>query len=232
MSDEVIESGSNAWQRAEHRPPLDGASVHVWRLRIPAVTATLDGLVPGEIERASRLREPARSRFVATRHALRIRLGDYLGRAGDSLEFDYGETGKPVLRADPELHFSVAHSGDLALLAFARSPVGIDLERIRRVPRQARIAPRVLAPDSVLALAALPAQERDDAFIWTWTQREAYVKAIGGGVLRSHDPLPFLWPPRLHEAAGWTVVPLAADARHHACLVVEGTARPVLLEYD
>ena len=90
----------------------------------------------------------------------------------------------------------------------------------------------MLASDSVLALAALPAQERDDAFIWAWTQREAYVKAIGGGVLRSHDPLPFLWPPRLHEAAGWTVVPLAADARHHACLVVEGTARPVLLEYD
>lgn len=231
MSDDVIAQRSNAWQCLQRQPRLDRGCVHVWRVRIPAGEASSTGLAPEEIERASRLREPARSRFIATRRTLRSLLGGYLGRDAAALEFAYGETGKPQLSAEPQLHFSVAHSGDLALLAFAHGAVGIDLERIRRVPRQERIAPRVLAPGSVAALAGVPLGERDDAFIWAWTQREAYVKAIGGGVLRSADPLPFLWPPRMYATPEWTIVPLAADAAHRACLVAEGEAQALLFEH-
>lgn len=191
------------------------------------------GLSHDEAERARTLAEPARSRFMLTRSALRTRLADYLGCAAGDVGFDYGEMGKPHLRSDERLHFSVAHTGDLALLAFAReAPVGIDIERLRSVRRQQRIARRVLAPASAEALARIPAAERDEAFIWAWTQREAYVKAIGSGLLRSPDPLPFVWPPRPYESAGWQVMPLPVATDYSACLVIHGSSRRVHLLRD
>lgn len=224
MIDEHTDKAINTWQRTPHVPPLETDAVHVWRVRFGDVPTGIDWLSPEERHRAERLAEPARTRFLTARNALRSRLAAYLDRDPASFDFSYGDTGKPALRPPCGLHFSIAHSADVALLAFARSvPVGIDLERLRPVPRRARIAPRVMAAASARALAALPEQQRDDAFIWAWTQREAYVKAIGGGVLRSADPLPFVWPPRGYESEGWTVAPLAADAHHHACLAVAGT---------
>jgi len=183
-----------------------------------------------ELTRARSLAEPARSRFVITRTALRERLANYLGCAACDVGFRYGDMGKPHLRTQERLHFSVAHAGDLALLAFARvAPVGIDIERLRAVARRERVARRVLAANSAEALMGVTPGERDEAFIWAWTQREAYVKAIGSGVLRSPDPLPFVWPPRAYGSAGWQVTPLPVVAGYHACLVVHGPPRRVEL---
>ncbi|MGH7444326.1 MAG: 4'-phosphopantetheinyl transferase family protein [Longimicrobiales bacterium] len=230
MIDEHTNEAMHTWQRMQRVPPLETDAVHVWRVRVGAAPAPVAGLSPGERARANRLAVPARIRFLTARSALRSRLAAYLGCEPDAVDFAYGETGKPALAPPYGLHFSVAHSADVALLAFARcAPVGVDLERLRPVPRRERIAPRVMAAASAAALEELPAHERDDAFIWAWTQREAYVKAIGGGVLRSADPLPFVWPPRGYESDGWTVAPLAADAHHHACLAVAGTGHVLRL---
>jgi 4'-phosphopantetheinyl transferase len=203
-------------------------------MRVAGPPEGATGLSPGEYARAARLDGAARARFLTARAALRHRLAAYGACAPGDLDFSYGPTGKPTLREPLDLHFSVAHSADLVLLAFARTaPVGVDLEAVRPVRRQTRIARRVLADASATALARLPAPERDDAFIWAWTQREAYVKAIGGGVLRSSDPLPFVWPPRRYESEGWMITPLAAALRHRACLAVAATGRRVhLLEHD
>lgn len=248
MSDERSSTPPDAWQTARQTPPLEEGAVHVWLVRVPSAeeAAPLSAgdsaeagshwphgaasLSHDEVDRARTLVEPARSRFVVTRNALRSRLAGYLGCAPAHVGFDYGDMGKPHLRSEEWLHFSVAHAGDLALLAFAReAPVGVDVERLRRVPRQERIARRVLAPASAEALERIPHEERDRAFIWAWTQREAYVKAIGSGLLRSPDPLPFVWPPRPHESAGWQVAPLPSPDGYYACLVVHGGPRRIRL---
>ncbi len=231
--DERRNESSAVWERVQQVPALAADAVHVWLVRVGVAHASTAGVSRAELERAARLSTPARRRFLAARAALRSRLAAYLACPPDKVDFSYGEMGKPALTAPHDLHFSVAHSGDIALLAFARrAPVGIDLERLRTVRRQGRIAPRVLADASAAALAQLPEQERDEAFIWAWTQREAYVKAIGGGVLRSADPLPFVWPPRLYESDGWTIAPLPIGLDHRACLAVAATERRlVLLEH-
>ncbi len=250
MSGERSDTPTDGWQPVPHIPPLEEDAVHVWLLRVGADDATLDGLRRGarepqatrpalalegavsqeEAARARQMIEPARTRFLRTRHALRTRLAGYLGCSPDAVGFAYGDMGKPTLLSGAAVQFSVAHSGDHALLAFARgAPVGVDLERVRPVARRARVAARVLAADSAAALARVPAAERDEAFIWAWTQREAYVKAIGGGVLRSPDPLPFLWPPRSCECEGWSIAPLPVGAGHQACLVVHGSGRRLQL---
>lgn len=232
MADEKGDEVMHAWRRVPHVPALQRGDVHVWRVRLATPLEHVPScLSPEEWERANRLQGAARARFTATRAALRERLAHYLGRSPAGITFRYGETGKPMLMEAQDIHFSVAHSGDVALIAVARGPaLGVDLERIRTVPRRARVAARVLAPASAAMLLKLPDAQQDDAFIWAWTQREAYVKAIGGGVLRSADPLPLLWPPRRCIAHGWSIFPLEAQDHHRACLVVEGDGMPELLE--
>jgi len=248
VSEEHSSNRPDAWRKVHESPPLGEDDVHVWLVRVPPAregelplpdrpsrvpTLSSGGPPPlssDELARARSFAEPARSRFVAARTALRERLADYLGCAACDVGFDYGDMGKPHLRSHERLHFSVAHAGDLALLAFARAaPVGVDIERLRTVARRERIARRVLAADSAEALMGVSPQERDEAFIWAWTQREAYVKAIGSGVLRSPDPLPFVWPPRAYGSAGWQVTPIPIVAGYHACLVVHGPLRTVEL---
>jgi 4'-phosphopantetheinyl transferase len=172
---------------------------------------------------------------VATRWALRSILALYLGGDPARLQLRYSTRGKPALDARHEagLHFSVAHSGGIALLAFARAEVGIDIERVRRLAREARVTERLFAGRTRTVLESLPAAQRLDAFFAAWTQREALVKAVGGALMVTHDPLEFEWPrpagPRLqrvpHEEGGertWTVAAIPHSPGFAATLVTAG----------
>ena len=46
--------------------------------------------------------------------------------------------GKPVLKDCTNLFFNISHSGDYAVCAVSKQPVGIDIERIRRTSRTLR----------------------------------------------------------------------------------------------
>ena len=89
------------------------------------------------MRRAGRLYvERDRHRFVVGRALLRTRLGRYLQREPSTLEFAYGEHGKPALR-DPTVacHFNVSHSSNAALFAVScERAVGVDVEHIRDMP--------------------------------------------------------------------------------------------------
>src|ERR1700722_17902198 len=93
-------------------------------------------LSPDEMDRAERYHfDRDRRRFIAGRGLLRSVLGHYLGQQPVQLKFDYGARGKPALAGcdrDEMLHFNLAHSDDLLVLAVTRAcPVGIDVERLR-----------------------------------------------------------------------------------------------------
>ena len=114
----------------------DQRQVQCWTLCISAVAARQADygrqLSEQERERAKRLHfAPDRARFVCTRAVLRGLLGQYLSLPPEEIVFSYGPQGKPALLED-ELQFSVAHSGDYALLVFcAGAEVGVDIERQR-----------------------------------------------------------------------------------------------------
>jgi len=89
------------------------------------------------------------------------------------------------------LAFNLSHSGDLMLVAFARSGrVGVDVERWSAAlgaPERARIATSVFSTSEQTALAQLPVELRRAAFYAVWTRKEAYVKATGHGISRGLD---------------------------------------------
>lgn len=105
-----------------------------------------------------------------------------------------GPKGKPAL--DPphpphpshpsSIHFNLSHSGDLAVYVFACGfEVGVDIEKVRPVPKALQIARRFFPEDEVARIQSSPNPELE--FIKFWTRREALAKAFGVSVW---DPAP------------------------------------------
>ncbi len=167
-------------------PKPRGHQVHVWRLAIP--TGPVEELLPllsgAEQSRAARYTAPlARQEFIAARGGLRILLGRYLGERPETLRFREGGKGKPALdRSDP-LQFNVAHSHGLALLAIASSlEVGVDVESAEREVSIPELLETVCSASERAEFAVAPLQDHPDMFFRLWTAKEAYVKAVGGGL--------------------------------------------------
>ncbi|MGV9884735.1 4'-phosphopantetheinyl transferase family protein [Streptomyces sp. NPDC003379] len=140
----------------------------------PALEDLLDD---DEKARARRGQRPGmRRRFVIAHAATRIIVGAQLGRAPDTVRFERGRWGKPAVAGVEQPHFNLSHSGDLALLALAPRPVGVDVEEARTDLDGARLARRFF-----------PEEERElvesggrNAFTRLWVRKEACVKAAGG----------------------------------------------------
>jgi 4'-phosphopantetheinyl transferase len=211
--------------------------VHVWRSslelakqRIEALSETLS---PEERNRASRYHFGVdRDRFIVARGLLRTLLATYLGVQPSAVEFSYNEFGKPCLAAkgNRELCFNLSHSGDLAVFAFARAEVGIDIERIRPDFAREEIAERFFSPEEVKALRDLPAELQPLGFFNCWTRKEAYIKGCGQGLtmplsafavsLRPGEPAALVWHAEAPEVCEWSLRELVVPEPYVAAIAV------------
>ena len=165
--------------------------VQVWRVDLEAIRAAEPRwqalLSSDESARASRFHFPVdRQRYVATRALLRMILAGYLVMDPKDVSFSYSKKEKPSL-ASPhngiEITFNVSHSGGIALLGFARrKEIGIDVEQVREDFDVESIARRFFSAREQEQLAALPNEEKFEAFFRCWTRKEAYIKATGDGL--------------------------------------------------
>jgi len=220
---------------------LGADEVHVWRVDLetaPNEENRLSILSADEQARAARFHfERDRMGFVSTRAILRKILGSYLATDPRTLIFKYSEKSKPSLggsQAASGLSFNVSHSGKLSLLAFTRSrQIGVDVEQIRRNSDMAAVAARFFSLAEQEQLAAVPGEQRDEAFFRCWTRKEAYIKATGEGLsLPLHQFDVSLAPgaqnallatrPDPHEAKRWSLCDLAVESGYQAALCVSG----------
>jgi 4'-phosphopantetheinyl transferase len=164
-------------------------------------------LADTELARANRYRfDDDRRRSIIARAATRRLLGRYLEADPRALVIVEEEHGKPVL-LNREIEFNASHSGDLVALAFANgTPVGIDVERRRKLHDCLALSRRYFSAeeDDIVRSAA----DADDAFFAIWTAKEAIVKASGKGI-RADDLHTFTVPfsdQRLRPViGGWSV---------------------------
>ena len=196
--------------------PGDGAPLEPWLLRVDrsnprvlAATAELEALLScQEQEKMNRLRRPDdRQRTLLGRGVLRLVLGAWLDRDPAALRFAAGPHGKPQLldpgpstpQGNPP-EFNISHSGDLILLAFhAAAPVGVDVERQQPDLDWRPIARRCLAPAQVESLLALPQAEAASAFVESWCDLEAGLKARGVGLAQASEVQALAIKPRLRR---------------------------------
>ena len=158
-------------------PRLGANEVHVWRVRLHGRDRARTATTTATALRAHRAGERARARC-----ALRRILARYTGLAADALRIEADARGKPRLAHPGAPAFNLSHTDGLALVAVARSPVGIDVERLRPLADAPGLARRFLAPAEATAVAAGGAAARDAAFLRVWTRKEAVLKASGHGL--------------------------------------------------
>lgn len=225
-----------AWNEAPSDLVLRGGDVHVWLLRADALSsAALDiaSLAEDENARATRMGAAGFRSYAGTRVTLRGLLSRYAETPARLLQFSYGALGKPAL-VQGGVHFSVTHAGDRAVLAFSRTfELGVDIERVKDTRRFGALASRFFSPSNRNVIALAAPMDLPRVFTEAWAQREAYVKAVGGGLYATADSLSFT-PGRipmqvLRDFAGdeWTVVSLDAGTDYEGKIVLRGTGATI-----
>jgi 4'-phosphopantetheinyl transferase len=230
--------------RGADRASLSVGEIHVWTARLvddPGVTAALLPLLSRE-ERARSAQfafEHDRRRFIQAHGRVRQILCEYAKTGAATLSFARNRNGKPSLVSTangPALQFSVSHSNDCCMVAVRLDqPIGIDVERLRDLPRAIDIAQTYFAPAERRALNDLRGTAQRDAFFALWTHKEATVKALGvslaANLARVEFDLDQVGGPRLAVwdgdqavAQSWSVLRLAAAPGYVAALA---TAHPI-----
>ena len=120
-------------------------------------------------------------------HALQLRAASrYSGLSPAALgELRTGPWGKPSFSQVPSLHFSLTHSGQWWLCAFASVPLGLDLQIHRSHADPGRLSRRFFHPREDAWLA----QNRYRDFFDVWCAKESWVKYTGHGFF--DDPATF-----------------------------------------
>lgn len=178
-SGQPIESHAPRWS------PSAG-EIHVWRIELlradDVVERLKDYLADDELAKAACYHFASdRRRSIVRRAALRTILAGYLAIEPAAIRFTYGPQGKPAV-ATPgvEIHFNASHSGELALVAVAGQPLGVDLERCREMADAELVARRFFTPNEVAVQRA--AADPNRLFLQHWTRKEAIIKAVGKGL--------------------------------------------------
>ncbi len=141
-----------------------------------------DWLSGEEQDRAARFKFPIhRDRFTRGRGMLRHLLSVYLGAHPSSFDFKVGERGKPYLDGS-RIHFNLSHSEGRAVLAVSPLPsIGIDIECFHRRVDIDGLSRRCFRESEISGLRDLSDEEKQRAFFWIWTAKEARMKATGEG---------------------------------------------------
>ena len=216
--------------------------VHVWRVDLgcaaTSVAALRATLSLEEEQRAARFRSlELCERWTVARGALRCILAAYARCEPSVLVLRAGPHGKPALAwPGKDISFNLSHTGGLALVAIAGSGrVGIDAETVRSEIEVEDLSRRFFAPAEAAEILALSPDARLEAFFTCWTRKEAFVKALGGGLsvpldrfqvsVRSDPPARLLWVDE-EESDQWSMLDVS-EPGVAAALVSEGPA-PVL----
>lgn len=129
----------------------------------------------------------------------------------------------------------MSHSHEVGIYAFARRPVGVDIERLRPLPDALDIAGRFFSSQEVEALRRTDGPRLTGAFFTCWTRKEAYLKARGEGIghlLRSFSvsvdperPAFVACDDETHDPHRWTLANLEVANGYVAALAGERPLR-------
>ena len=154
----------------------------VWRVDLRALdaheSALLNLLPPAEVAQGER---------GLSRSVLRLLLGAYLECSPMDVVLDVGAHGKPALARRQgnarDFRFNVSRSGSMTLVAIALGrDVGVDVERMRPVPKLMDIARRYFSLEQCKQIKQLEQQKRDEEFLRLWSRFESLSKASGYGL--------------------------------------------------
>jgi 4'-phosphopantetheinyl transferase len=175
-----------------------------------------------------------RVRYVAAHVALRHVLSSYVGRLPAELQFGRARCprcdaphGRPILVGPQSTpHFSLSHSGEYALVGVAAHPIGVDVESVPVAGTVDAVVGRLHPAERAEIQSSAP-EDRPRAFARIWCRKEAYLKAVGIGVVADLTA-DYVGPNRSpHRPHGVTIadVPVAVDVGAVAVLAPDYDVR-------
>lgn len=111
---------------------------------------------------------------IAADALCRKAISDFCGISPEKITFGYTEKGKPYAKVLP-VHFSISHSGNIAVCAVSSHEIGIDIEKIRDI--NPRICEKFATEKEIEYI-----NNSDNGLFKIWTLKEAYFKCIGTGL--------------------------------------------------
>jgi len=171
---------------------LEPYAVHLWGIELDGPPPCLDRcagwLDEAERQRAARfVREDLRRHYVLAHGGFRAVLSHYLGVSPELVEFDRGETGKPMLvrelRDRSAITFNLSHAHGRVLVAVSRAQeVGIDLERVRSDVPVENLSRRFFTQSEHMTIMHSAPEQHTAIFFRYWVAKEAVLKAQGIGL--------------------------------------------------
>ena len=204
---------------------MDNNTIELWQAELQVKDFRDSWLLLDRAERRRSERfsnESARNHFVISRAIARQLIARILCVRHETIEFAPGQHGKPYIRTKGEssdLVFNQSHSGDrLAVVIGNRQRLGVDIERHRERFSYGSLVNKCFADSEREYWHALPAEQQQSAFYQFWTQKEAFVKAVGRGISLGLDhcvvavdqPFRFLRIPEQYgDASDWRLIDLS-----------------------
>lgn len=173
-------------EKSSDRDASAAERITVWTAPVRRlVRAHYNLLGPEDLLAVSQMRSAAnRDCTIAGRVLLRVALSQTVDNQIEPRKWriNVGGNGKPVVAAGyPPLHFSIAHTDQIVIVAVSRTlPMGIDVETVDEGPSRDLIATCCYPSERLLFNATAP-YELAHEFTRLWTLKEAYAKMIGVG---------------------------------------------------
>ncbi len=130
-------------------------------------------------EKADRLKHlPSKKLSLAAGMLARVSIAQKLNLRPEDISFRNHKGGKPYAEG-LDIHFSLSHSGNLAVCAISDKPVGIDVEQNKKA--NFNVARRCFTK-AELQYVLSRKEKSQQRFFEVWTKKEAYVKLLGTGI--------------------------------------------------
>ena len=192
--------------------PLGERDVHVWV--VPPAPRT--GVACSS--------SPAAGRRHARSHAAARRVvAGYLACDPRCVDFRRDDLGKPQI-VGGDLHYSLAHAGDVALVGVGRGhPLGVDVEPVRRLAEREALVRRCFTARERAHVGALAT---DEDVLRLWVRKEAAAKATGEGLKRVFEGFDVLTD---RAVPGWRIMDLETVPGHVAAAAVRDDVATVVV---
>lgn len=115
-------------------------------------------------------------------------------------EITFNKNGAPSLKDFPSIYISISHSGNYAAAAVSSTPVGVDIETIRKC-RTGICKKCFTEKEELLVLSETTQEAQDMTFSKLWTRKESYIKAIGKGLAQSLSQFSVLEDEIIHDGS-------------------------------
>ena len=151
-----------------------------------------------------------RQTFICCHALLRLLLSKMLNMQPSEISYVQGRFNKPFLKGNP-VHFNITHTRNAFAIAISKySYIGIDLENVNR-KFDFRSVEKMIFNSKERLFISESHEEARDRFFLLWTRKEAFLKAIGLGIITNMKQI------GVHEQKNLMNKKLLEKFHHRSC---------------